>query len=177
MAGDDAYRQLINKFKFGAELAVPLIPIVVAPFKITRRIMNATDDMAQSASKIDRAIEKSTRFTRSRSDKPRAVFEATQKLEGIKSSSALIAKDFIRNIDDSLRKMSINTKKVNQSIEPEVLSRTIADFMMTTKDAVKKIKGKNKIAFEGFNKEAVKTFSESMKKIGATKDDVSNLNR
>jgi len=150
MAGDDAYRQLINKFKFGAELAVPIIPVVVAPFKITRRIMNASDDMAQSASKIDRAIEKSTRFTRSRSDKPRAVFEATQKLEGIKSSSALIAKDFIRNIDDSLRKMSINTKKVNQSIEPEVLSRTIADFMMTTKDAVKKIKGKNKIAFEGF---------------------------
>lgn len=175
MAGDDAYRQLINKFKFGAELAVPLIPIVVAPFKITRRIMNATDDMAQSASKIDRAIEKSTRFTRSRSDKPRAVFEATQKLEGIKSSSAIVAKDFIRNIDDSLRKMSINTKKVNQSIEPEVLSRTIADFMMTTKDAVKKIKGKNKIVFEGFNKEAVKIFSESMKKIGATKDDVSNL--
>ena len=175
MAGDDAYRQLMNKFKFGAELAVPIIPIVVAPFKIAKRIRNFSDDMGQSASKIDRAIDKGAKFTRSRSDKPRAVFEATQKLEGIKSSSALIGKDFVRNIDDSLRKMTINTTKINQAIEPEILSKTIADFMMSTKDAVKKIKGKNRIVFEGFNKQIVKNFSDSIKKIGGTTEDVSNL--
>ena len=175
MAGDDAYRQLLNKFKFGSELAVPIIPIVVAPFKIARRIMRASDDLAQSASKINRVIDKGTRFTRSRSDKPQAVFEATQKLEGIKSKSALIAKDFIRNIDDSLRKMTINTVKINQSIEPEVLSKTLANFMMATKDVVKKIKGKNKIVFEGFNRQVVKNFTDSIKKIGGTTDDVTNL--
>ena len=103
------------------------------------------------------------------------MFEATQKLEGIKSSSALIGKDFVRNIDDSLRKMTINTTKINQAIEPEILSKTIADFMMSTKDAVKKIKGKNRIVFEGFNKQIVKNFSDSIKKIGGTTEDVSNL--
>ena len=175
MAGDDAYRQLINKFKFGAELAVPIIPIVVAPFKIAKRIVKYSDDMSQSASKIDRAIDKGAKFTRSRSDKPPAVFEATQKLEGIKSSTALVAKDFIRNIDDSLRKMTINTVKVNQSLEPELLSKTIADFMMSTKDAIKTIKGKKKIVFEGFNKQVVKTFNDSIKKIGGTAEDVNNL--
>lgn len=38
--------------------------------------------------------------------------------------------------------MTINTTKINQAIEPEILSKTIADFMMSTKDAVKKLKEK-----------------------------------
>ena len=148
MAGDDAYRQLMNKFKFGSELAVPIIPIVVAPFKIAKRIMKFKGDMSQSASKIDRAIDKSTRFTRSRSDKPKEVFEATQKLEGVKSSTTLTSENFVRNIDDSLRKLTVNTAKLNQALEPEVLSRTIANFIMATKDGIRK----NKIVFEGFNR-------------------------
>jgi hypothetical protein len=171
MAGDDAYRQLMNKFKFGAELAVPIIPIVVAPFKIAKRIMKFKGDMSQSASKIDRAIDKSTRFTRSRSDKPTEVFEATQKLEGVKSSTTLTSENFVRNIDDSLRKITVNTAKLNQALEPEVLSRTIANFIMATKDGIRK----NKIVFEGFNRSVVKNFTDSIKKIGGTTKDVSNL--
>jgi len=46
---------------------------------------------------------------------------------------------------------------------------------MSTKDAIKKIKGKNRIVFEGFNKQIVKNFSDSIKKIGGTTEDVSNL--
>ena len=171
MAGDDAYRQLMNKFKFGAELAVPIIPIVVAPFKIAKRIMKFKGDMSQSASKIDRAIDKSTRFTRSRSDKPKEVFEATQKLEGVKSSTTLTSENFVRNIDDSLRKLTVNTAKLNQALEPEVLSRTIANFIMATKDGIRK----NKIVFEGFNSQVSKNFIASIKKIGGTTKDASNL--
>ena len=175
MAGDDAYRQLMNKFKFGSELAVPIIPIVVAPFKVAKRIMKYRGDMSQSASKIDRAIDKGARLTRSRSDKPQPVFEATQKLEGIKSSATLVSENFIRNIDDSLRKLTINSAKLNQTLKPELLSKTIANFTMATKDGVRKIKGQNKIVFEGFNKQIAKNFSDSIKKIGGTTKDVSNL--
>ena len=176
MAGEDAVRQMMNKFKFGSELAVPIFPFFYLPYKGVQRILQAKNqNMALSNSKIDRWIDKFTSVFRARSTKHPAIFEGIQKLEGIKSKYTLIAKDFIRNIDDSLRKMSKNTSKISEATEPEVLSKVIADFMMGTGDVVKKIKGKSKISFEGFNKEIVKKFKETIKTFGGTADDAANL--
>ena len=176
MAGADAVRQMINKFKLGSELAVPIFPFFYLPYKGVQRILQTKNqNLALSNSKIDRWIDKFTSVFRARSVKHPAIFEGIQKLEGIKSKYNLIAKDFTRNIDDSLRKMSKNTSKLSEATEPEVLSKLVADFMMGTGDVVKKIKGKNRILFQGFTKESSKRFKDAIKKIGGTAEDATNL--
>ena len=71
--------------------------------------------------------------------------------------------------------MSKNTSKISEATEPEVLSKLISNFMMSTDDVVKQIKGKSRIVFQGFGKEVSKNFKDAIKKIGGTAEDATNL--
>ena len=96
--GEDAQRQLLNRLKFGSELAFPIVPFVVGTGKIGKLIVQKGKDIAYSDSMLERWVD---RFVaqpfRSRSNKTQELFDNIQKLEGKKSAVKILAKDASRN--------------------------------------------------------------------------------
>lgn len=170
-AGEDAIRQLNNKFLFASEYAFPIIPFVYGIGKAGKLIADKGKDLAFSNSLIERWIDKFAQQFRSRSFKHQKLFEGTQKLEGDKASIKIMADDFAKSIDDSLKRISKDTRAAGQALEPDVASKMIANFLLKTQDTVKK----GKIFFEGFNKKVISDFSESLKKLGVTDDTIDKI--
>ena len=163
---DDARRQLLNRLKFGSELGFPIIPFVVGAGKIGKLIVQDGKNIAYSDSMLERWVD---RFVakpfRSRSSKTQELFDGIQKLEGTKSAVKILAKDAARNIDDRIREISRETKGAARAIkDPDVMSKTIADFMYSVDDVVKN----NKIVFPGFSKKLRDNFTQSLNKLGVS---------
>jgi hypothetical protein len=171
-ASEDAARQLHNKLLFGLELGFPIIPAIVGLKGATAKLMGQKGkELAYSDSLIDRWLDKFAEKFRSRSGKAQAIFDGIQKLEGTKAALKVTADDFARNIDDSLKRISRETIKLAERVDPDTASGMIADFLMKTKDAVRK----GQIFFDGFNKKVLKDFSTSMKKLGIGDDTINKV--
>ena len=171
---EDAQRQLINRLKFGTELAFPIIPFVVGTGKIGKLILQKGKDLAYSDSMLERWVD---RFIgqpfRSRSNKPQELFDGIQKLEGKKSAIKILAKDASRNFDDRLREISKETSGAAQAVkDPEGFSKIISEFIFKSTDDISRGK---EILFPGFSSKAVKTFKDSLNKLGVPKRSVSNI--
>ena len=167
-AQDDAARQLQNKMLFGAEYGFPIIPAVIGLGKIgnliaTKGQFNAFSDN-QMVRWIDRWISQPFR---SRSFKSQSLFDNVRKLEGDKAALKVTSDDFGKSINESLKQISKNTQNVATATDASTASRMISEFMLKTKDAVRK----GQIFFDGFNKKVVQDFTSSMKKLGI-KDDI-----
>jgi len=172
-AGEDAQRQLLNRLKFGSELAFPIVPFVVGTGKIGKLIVQKGKDLAYSDSMLERWVD---RFIgqpfRSRSNKTQELFDNIQKLEGKKSAVKILAKDASRNIDDRIREISRETRGAAQALkDPDAMSKLIADFTYSVDDVVKK----NKIVFPGFNKAVKDRFTQSLGKLGVSKGSVNKI--
>lgn len=171
-ASEDAARQLHNKLLFGLELGFPIIPAIYGLKGATAKLMGQKGkDLAYSDSLIDRWLDKFASKFRSRSSKDQAIFDGIQKLEGTKAALKVTADDFSKNIDDSLKRISRETINLAERVNPDTASGMIADFLMKTKDAVRK----GQIFFDGYNKKVLKDFSTSMKKLGIGDDTVNKV--
>ena len=171
--GEDAQRQLLNRLKFGSELAFPIVPFVVGTGKIGKLLVQKGKDLAYSDSMLERWVD---RFIgqpfRSRSNKTQELFDNIQKLEGKKSAVKILAKDASRNIDDRIREISRETRGAAQALkDPETMSKLIADFTYSVDDVVKQ----NKIVFPGFNKTVRNKFTESLGELGVSKASVNKI--
>jgi len=171
--GEDAQRQLLNRLKFGSELAFPIVPFVVGTGKIGKLIVQKGKDIAYSDSMLERWVD---RFVaqpfRSRSNKTQELFDNIQKLEGKKSAVKILAKDASRNFDDTIREISRESKGAALAVkDPDIMSKTIAEFMYSADDVVKN----NKIVFPGFSKTVRDRFTESLKKLGVSKPSVDKI--
>ena len=164
-AAEDALRQLNNKFLFAAEYAFPIIPFVYGLGKAGKLISTKGKELAFSNSRIERWIDKFAQQFRSRSNKHQKLFEGVQKLEGDKSAGKIMADDFAKSIDDSLKMISKDTRAAGQAVEPDVASKMIANFLLKTNDSVKN----GQIFFEGFNKKVLTDFEKSLQKLGVSK--------
>jgi len=56
--GEDAQRQLLNRLKFGSELAFPIVPFAVATGKIGKLIVQKGKDLAYSDSILERWVDR-----------------------------------------------------------------------------------------------------------------------
>ena len=117
-ADDDAFRQLNNKFKFGAEIAFPILPFIYGTGKVAKMLSTKGKDLAFSDSQIERWVDKFVgKPFRSRSNKAQEIFDNIQKLEGKKSSVKVLADDAARDFDDALKKISRNSTKASEAIQ------------------------------------------------------------
>ena len=169
-AQDDAARQLQNKLLFGAEYGFPIIPAVyglgtIGKLIATKGQFNAFSDN-QMVRWIDRWISQPFR---SRSSKSQSLFDNVRKLEGDKAALKVTSDDFGKSINESLKQISKNTQNVATATDATTASRMISEFMLKTKDVVKK----GEIFFDGFNKKVLQDFTASMKKLGID-DDIIN---
>jgi hypothetical protein len=174
LGAEDAQRQLLNRLKFGTELGFPIIPAVVGTGKIGKLLVQKGKDLAYSDSMLERWID---RFVgkpfRSRSNKTQELFDGIQKLEGKKSSIKVLAKDASRNFDDRLREISKETSGAALAVkDPEAFSKVISEFMFKSTDDVLT---KNNIIFPGFAKKGIKTFTESLDKLGVPKKSINKV--
>ena len=116
-ANEDAFRQLNNKLKFGAELAFPILPFIYGTGKTAKLLATKGKDLAFSDSQIERWID---RFVgkpfRSRSNKAQEIFDGVQKLEGKKSSVKVLSDDIAKDFDNSLKKISKNSTTAPEAI-------------------------------------------------------------
>ena len=172
-ANEDAFRQLNNKLKFGAELAFPILPFIYGTGKTAKLLATKGKDLAFSNSQLERWID---RFVgkpfRSRSDKAQEIFDSVQKLEGKKSSVKVLSDDIAKDLDNSLKKMSKNSTKASEAIQnPKQLSEMFSNFILATDDIVKK----QNIVFPGFSKKSLTSFRNAMKKLGVNENSIDDL--
>jgi len=172
--GEDAQRQLLNRFKFGAELGFPIIPFVVGTGKGGKLLLEKGKNAVYSDSMLERWVD---RFIgkpfRSRSNKSQELFDGIQRLEGKKSAVKLLAKDAARNFDDRIREISKETSGAALAVkDPDAFSKVISEFMFKSTDDV--VKGKS-IAFPGFSTKALNTFRQSMDKLGVAKKSLNKI--
>jgi len=171
---DDAQRQLLNRFKFGTEMGFPIIPTIVGTGKIGKLLTQKGKDLVYSDSMLERWVD---RFIgkpfRSRSNKTQELFDGIQKLEGKKSATKLLAKDAARNIDDSIREISRETRGAAQALkDPDAFSKVISDFMFSADDIVKKNKN---ILFPGFNQKSTTAFKKALKDLGLSNNSITKI--
>ena len=96
----DAIRQLYNKLKLGAELAVPIIPIIVGGGRIGKLIAQKSKIMAYSGNKFEQFVEKYiSKPLRARGQWEANQFRAIQKMEGSKDAGKKIAEDYLKRFD------------------------------------------------------------------------------
>ena len=174
LGAEDAQRQLLNRLKFGAELGFPIIPAVVGTGKIGKLLVQKGKDLAYSDSMLERWVD---RFVgkpfRSRSNKTQELFDGIQKLEGKKSAIKSLAKDAARDFDDRLREISKETSGAALAVkDPDAFSKVVSEFMFKSTDDVVT---KNKIIFPGFSKTGVKTFTDSLNKLGVSKKSINKV--
>jgi len=173
LAGEDAQRQLLNKFKFGAELGFPIIPFAYGVGKGGYLLATQGKDLAFNNNLMSRWLDKYVGAPfRSRSNKSQEIFDGIQKLEGKKSAVSSLAKDAALNFDDRLREISKTTVKGAEALEnPNALSSMVSDFMLSTDDIIKS----NKIVFNGFGEKVLNNFRTSLKKIGVDNKVINNI--
>ena len=172
-ANEDAFRQLNNKFKFGAELAFPIVPFIYGTGKTAKLLATKGKDLAFSDSQIERWIDKFVgKPFRSRSNKAQEIFDNVQKLEGKKSSVKVLTDDIAKDLDNSLKKISKNSTKASEAIQnPNQLSELFSRFLLSTDDIVKK----NNIVFPGFSTKSLNAFRKAMEKLGISKNSIDDL--
>ena len=170
---DEAMRKLLNKFKFGAEIGFPIIPFVVGVGKLGKLAATRGKELVYSNSQIERWVDRYLfEPFRTRSFRTQELQEGIQKLEGTKSAVANLTDDFIRDVDTSLKKISRTGDVVNDALgNPVTATKLLSDLLESGKDVVRG----RKIAFEGFNKKVLTSFTESMKKIGVKDKAISDL--
>ena len=172
-ANDDAFRQLNNKFKFGAELAFPIVPFVYGTGKVAKLLATKGKDLAFSDSALERWVDKFVaKPFRSRSNKAQEIFDGIQKLEGKKSSIKVLADDLSKDINQSIKKISKNSSNASEAIQnPNELSKVFANFLLSTDDVVKK----SNIVFPGFSTKSLNAFKKAMNDLGVNKNSIDDL--
>lgn len=172
-ANEDAFRQLNNKLKFGAELAFPVIPFVYGTGKVAKMLANKGKDIAFSNSAIERWVDKFVgKPFRSRSDKAQEIFDGIQKLEGKKSAVKVLADDISKDVSQSVKKISKNSSGASEAIQdPNTLSKLFANFLLSTDDIVKK----RNIVFPGFDTKSLNAFKKAMNDLGVNKNSIDDL--
>ena len=161
-AKDDALRQLYNKLKFGAELAVPIIPIIVGGGKLGKLIATKSKDLAYSSSRIEQLVEKYvSKPFRSRGPFEANQFKAIQRMEGAKESAKKITEDYLKNFDSIIHAIEKKaTPAARASGLTEKLSESLVKFINKGKFVNK---GKNIIP-QGFSVKDTNEFMKTMTK-------------
>jgi len=158
----DAIRQLYNKIKFGGELAVPIIPIIIGGGKIGKLIMNKSKSLAYSSSKFEQLVEKYVRkpFS-SRGPMQADEFIGVQRMEGAKESSRKIVDDYLKRFDKiiyNIEKKALPASKASGLTDS--LSSAFVKFINKGKFVVKD----KKIIPQGFKTADSNAFIKTMTK-------------
>ena len=157
--GEDAFRDLLNRVKFGTEGAL-FTGILGGTGATIRKLRNRNNELDIANSKMDRWIDKVGSWFRSRSGWTPEAFAAMRLSKGLAGGDARVAKSISRDIDQSIDAIFPRMKTMMDN-SPTSKARTA--FMADVNDAL--LSGEARISDElldakglratdaGFNKE------------------------
>jgi len=165
---DEALRRLENRAKFFGE-GVLLAPFAYGAGKVAGTVAKKGKELAFSNSTFERLVDKYVAAPfRPRSKKSQELFEASMRVEGQEGASAIVAKDLVRDIDDSFKKIFDKSMSATDKIKnKDELLTQMDSLLKTSKD---KIVG-NEFRFIGFNEKKLKDFKKSLDNIKVSKKD------
>jgi len=166
---DDAVRRLENRAKFFAE-GVLLTPVVYGVGQSAKFLGKKGKELAYSNSKFERILDKFASTFRPRSKKSQELFEAQMRVEGQEGAAAIIAKDLVKDIDDSFKNIFDKSfTAAERTRNTDAILESMDGLLRTGKDTIKN----NEVVFRNFDKKRLLDFKKSLNnlKIPAAKQD------
>ena len=166
---DDAVRRLENRAKFFAE-GILLTPVVYGIGQSAKFLGKKGKELAYSNSKFERILDKFASTFRPRSKKSQELFEAQMRVEGQEGAAAIIAKDLVKDIDDSFKNIFDKSfTAAERTRNTDAILESMDGLLRTGKDTIKN----NEVVFRNFDKKRLLDFKKSLSnlKIPASKQD------
>jgi hypothetical protein len=166
---DDAIRRLENRAKFFAE-GVLLTPFVYGIGQGAKFLGKKGKELAYSNSKFERILDKFASTFRPRSKKSQELFEASMRVEGQEGAAAIIAKDLVKDIDDSFKTIFDKSFTAAERVKnTDTILEQMDGLIRTGKDTIRN----NEVVFRNFDKKRLTDFKKSLTnlKIPAAKQD------
>ena len=162
---DDAVRRLENRAKFFAE-GVLIAPFAYGAGKAVGVLGKKGKELAYSNSRFERVLDKFASTFRPRSKKSQALFEGQMRVTGEEGAAAIVAKDLVRDIDDSFKTIFNKSSNAAEKIKNKDELLTQMDGLIRT--AKDKIVG-DEIIFNNFDGKKLKEFRNSLNNINVPK--------
>ncbi len=172
-AKDEATRMLWNKLKFAGEMGFPIVPAIWGLGKVGKSIVSGVYKRAANATKFDKMVEKIvSRPFRGRGPFPEEQFQAMQRLRGKGESAELLSQDFLKNIDDIVKRISRNSQIASSATG---LTDGISQAIVKVINAGKFATSQGKVVVRGFDERSLKSFYKSMEQLKIPKNEIDNI--
>ena len=172
---EDATRMLYNKLKFSGEMAFPIIPAIWGVGKIGKNIVSGTFKRAKNATQFDRVVEKYvSKPFRARSEYPEEQFQAMQRLKGKEESAKVLSTDFLKNIDNIVKRLSRDSQGVSSATG---LTDGLSDALVKLINKGVFSTHKGKIVKAGIDDKAFSSFKNSLEKLKIPQSEIKNILR
>jgi len=173
--GEDAFRDLLNRVKFGTEGAL-FTGLIGGTGATIRKLRNRNNELDIANSQLDRWIDKVGGYFRSRSGWTPEAFAAHRLSKGLAGGDARVAKSISRDIDQSIDAIFPRMKTMMDN-SPTNKARTA--FMADVNDAL--LSGKStlddqgRVTWSAMDSDAIAKVVSKMDELGAKPDDVMKL--
>jgi hypothetical protein len=172
-AKDEATRMLWNKLKFAGEMGFPIVPAIWGLGKVGKSIVSGVYKRAANVTKFDKMVEKIvSRPFRGRGPVPEEQFQAMQRLKGKGESAELLSQDFLRNIDDIVKRISRDSQVISNATG---LTDGISQAIVKVINAGKFATSQGKVVVRGFDERSLKSFYKSMEQLKIPKNEIDNI--
>jgi hypothetical protein len=158
---DDAIRRLENRFKFFGE-GVLIAPVAYGVGKVGGLLAKKGKELAFSNSTFERLVDKFASKFRPRSKKSQELFEGQMRVEGEEGAAAIVAKDLVKDIDQSFKQIFNKSSPAADKIKNKDELLTQMDSLLKSgKDVIKD----NEVVFNNFDKKKLQDFYKSLENI------------
>ena len=173
--GEDAFRDLLNRVKFGTEGAL-FTGLIGGTGATIRKLRNRNNELDIANSQMDRWIDKVGGWFRSRSGWTPEAFAEMRLSKGLAGGDARVAKSISRDIDQSIDAIFPRMKTMMDN-SPTTKART--QFMADVNDAL--LSGKSsmdeagKVTWSKIDPDALAKVVRKMDELGAKPKDIDQL--
>ena len=173
--GTDAFRDLLNRVKFGTEGAL-FTGILGGTGATIKKLRNRNNELDIANSQMDRWIDKVGSWFRSRSGWTPEAFAAMRLSKGLAGGDARVAKSISRDIDQSIDAIFPRMKTMMDN-SPTNKART--EFMADVNDALlsgtSTLDDQGKVTWSVMDKDKLAKVVRKMDELGAKPEDVTKL--
>mgnify|MGYP003117287446 CR=1 FL=1 len=173
--GEDAFRDLLNRVKFGTEGAL-FTGLIGGTGATIKKLRNRNNELNIANSQMDRWIDKVGSWFRSRSGWTPEAFAAMRLSKGLAGGDARVAKSISRDIDQSIDAIFPRMKTMMDN-SPTNKART--EFMADVNDALlsgsSTLDDQGRVTWSAMDPEALAKVVKKMDELGAKPEDVVKL--
>ena len=173
--GEDAFRELLNRVKFGTEGAL-FTGILGGTGATIKKLRNRNNELDIANSQLDRWIDKVGGYFRSRSGWTPEAFAAHRLSKGLAGGDARVAKTISRDIDQSIDAIFPRMKTMMDN-SPTSKARTafMADVNEALLSGTSTLDDAGKVTWSKMDPELLAKVVRKMDELGAKPEDIAKL--